>query len=75
VSRFSRIPWLVHPFSSLSHGLVRRWAGDERGAVAVEYGVILAVVFLTMVGSLYAFGDQLKAMLDFVSATVAAALA
>ncbi|PLX34485.1 MAG: Flp family type IVb pilin [Hyphomicrobiales bacterium] len=55
--------------------MVRRWAGDERGAVAVEYGVILAVVFLTMVGSLYTFGDQLKAMLDFLSATVAAALA
>ncbi len=55
-------------------GIVARWIRDEQGAVAVEYGLILAGVFLTMVGSLYAFGDQLKAMLQFVADTVSAAL-
>lgn len=31
---------------------------DERGATAVEYGLILALVFLAMIGSASAFGQQ-----------------
>lgn len=55
-------------------GMIARWAKDEQGAVAVEYGLILAAIFLTMVGSLYAFGDQMKVMMEFVANTVGAAL-
>lgn len=30
---------------------------DESGATAVEYGLILALIFLAMVGALVSFGD------------------
>jgi pilus assembly protein Flp/PilA len=35
----------------------RELGGDERGATAVEYGLILALIFLAMVGALVSFGQ------------------
>ena len=32
-------------------------AGDEKGATAVEYGLILSLIFLAMVGAVQAFAD------------------
>ena len=60
--------------NSAGQSLVARWARDERGATAIEYSIIISSVFLTMVTSLYAFGDQLKVMFDFVGDTISAAL-
>ena len=34
---------------------IRRLARDERGATAVEYGLILALIFLAMIGAVQAF--------------------
>ena len=34
-----------------------RFQRDERGATAIEYGMILALMFLVILGALQAFGD------------------
>lgn len=36
--------------------------GDERGATAIEYGLIMALVFLAAVGAIQAFSDNLIAI-------------
>ena len=40
---------------------------DERGATAVEYGLILAMIFLAMVGAVGAFAGGAIEMWDFVA--------
>jgi pilus assembly protein Flp/PilA len=52
---------------------MRRFFGifkDERGATAVEYGLILAMVFLAMVGALSLVADITISMWGNVSAAV-----
>lgn len=43
---------------------------DERGATAVEYGLILAMVFLSMVGALSLFASASTSMWDNVASAV-----
>lgn len=45
---------------------------DERGATAVEYGLILALVFLAMVVGVTSFGESTIEMWNEVSDKVAA---
>ena len=37
---------------------VRRLASDERGATAIEYGLIAALVFLVILGAVTLFGES-----------------
>jgi len=49
---------------------MRRFSGifkDQRGATAVEYGLILAMVFLAMVGALGLFAETSVDMWDHVA--------
>ncbi|MFN3945413.1 MAG: Flp family type IVb pilin [Allosphingosinicella sp.] len=46
---------------------------DERGATAIEYGLILALVFLAMVGAVNSFADVVINMWMGVSNDVVAA--
>ena len=49
---------------------MRRFFGifkDERGATAVEYGLILAMVFLAMVGALGVVAGTTTEMWNFVA--------
>lgn len=43
---------------------------DTRGATAVEYGLILALVFLAMVGAVQSFGQETIRMWTNVSTAV-----
>ncbi|MFL0671151.1 MAG: Flp family type IVb pilin [Erythrobacter sp.] len=43
---------------------------DQTGATAVEYGLILAVIFLAMVGAAEAFGQTFINLWDTTSATL-----
>ena len=45
---------------------------DKTGATAVEYGLILALIFLAMVGAVQSFGNETIGMWDRVSAVVEA---
>jgi pilus assembly protein Flp/PilA len=52
---------------------MRRFFGifkDERGATAVEYGLILAMVFLAMVGAISLFASASTSMWNNVSEAV-----
>jgi pilus assembly protein Flp/PilA len=46
---------------------------DEKGATAVEYGLILALIFLAMVVGVVAVGTSNKNMWDNVASAVSAA--
>lgn len=40
---------------------------DERGASAVEYGLILALIFLAVMGGVSALGDSVKGRWNDIS--------
>ncbi len=40
--------------------LLRRFANDERGATAIEYGLIAALIALVVIGSVGTVGNNLK---------------
>ena len=49
---------------------MRRFFGifkDQRGATAVEYGLILAMIFLAMVGAIGAFATATTEMWGYIS--------
>lgn len=49
---------------------MRRFFGifkDQRGATAVEYGLILAMIFLAMIGALTSFGTAATGMWDYIA--------
>ena len=50
-------------------------ARDEKGATAVEYGLILALVFLAMLGAVQAFGQNTIVMWTDTSDTISNATA
>lgn len=51
-----------------------RLARDSRGATAIEYGLILAMVFLAMIGAAVALGDEDTALFNKVSSTSVTAM-
>lgn len=46
---------------------LNRLARDQRGATAVEYGLILALIFLAMVGAVGTFSNTVIATWDTVT--------
>ena len=47
--------------------LIKRIASDISGATAVEYGLILAMVFLAMIAAVQNFGNETISMWDKVA--------
>lgn len=47
---------------------------DNAGATAVEYGLILALVFLAMIGSVQAFGTNLIGLWNTTADTTTTAM-
>ena len=54
---------------------ISRIVRDESGATAVEYGLILALVFLAMLGAVSAFGQNAIGMWNNISTTISTASA
>ena len=48
----------------------RNILGDVRGATAVEYGLILALIFLAMIGALTAFANGTTSMWNNVATEI-----
>lgn len=44
----------------MDEGILRRLLRDERGATVVEYGLIVAMIFLAMVGALTGLAGENK---------------
>jgi pilus assembly protein Flp/PilA len=51
--------------------LLRSILRDERGAAAIEYGLIIAVLSLAMIAGFSAFSDSLVNMFNFISGKLA----
>ncbi|GEM_PF-159634 len=61
------------PLSPVVKRLLRalgRLGGDRRGATAVEYGLILAFVFLAMLVGLQSLGSSTSSMWNYVDGKV-----
>ena len=50
-----------------------RFAKDEDGATAIEYGLIAALVSVAAIGALTAMGGSLSTMFNTVSSSLSAA--
>ena len=54
---------------------LRAILADNRGATAIEYALILSLIFLAMIGAVQQFSDQLIIVWNDVSNTSATAMA
>ena len=52
--------------------ILKKLKTDDRGATAVEYGLIIALIFLAMIGGVNAFSSTAIDMWNNVSDAVAA---
>jgi pilus assembly protein Flp/PilA len=50
--------------------MLRRFAQDESGATAIEYGLICSLIFLVIVTSVTAFGHKTSDMIEFIANTI-----
>jgi pilus assembly protein Flp/PilA len=50
--------------------VVSRLARDDSGATAIEYGLIVALIFLAIVGGLSTFATNETAMYSHISSTI-----
>ena len=53
---------------------VRQFVRDEEGVTAIEYGLIAALIAVTIIVAVTAVGDNLDAVFDAIAANLAAAL-
>jgi pilus assembly protein Flp/PilA len=53
--------------------LVKRFANDESGATAIEYGLIAAGISVVIITAVNALGTQLKSTFSTVTSQLAAA--
>ena len=58
---------LITKAQTAFHGLKRKFADDESGATAIEYGLIAALVSVAGIAALNAMGDSLEEMFETVS--------
>jgi pilus assembly protein Flp/PilA len=54
--------------------IVIRFARDEDGATAIEYGLIAALVSVAAIGALTAMGNSLSTMFNTVSTALSTAV-
>ena len=54
--------------------LIRRFLSDQRGATAIEYGLICGLIFLVIVSAVTLFSTRATAIFDHISTTIDGAL-
>lgn len=54
--------------------LIRRFLANERGATAIEYGLICGLIFLVIITAVTLFANRATDMFEFVSSTIAATI-
>jgi pilus assembly protein Flp/PilA len=52
---------------------VSRWLADRSGATAIEYGLIISLVFLAAVTAMSSFGTNVTTRINHVSNTIVGA--
>jgi len=56
-------------FKALVHGRPGFYAGGERGATAVEYGLMASLIAVVIVVAVMAFGSSVKGLFELVITT------
>lgn len=51
-------------------GVKDRLTSEEKGATAVEYGIMVALIAVVIIGAVTAFGDQLSTVFTNVTAKI-----
>ena len=46
------------------------WATRDRGATAVEYGLMVALIAVAIIGAVTLLGDSIESMFDGVAGTI-----
>ena len=54
--------------------LLSRFRTDDRGATAIEYGLIVALIFLVIVTSVAAFSERTGTMYETIRTAIVAAI-
>ena len=54
--------------------LAVRFARDDRGATAIEYALIVSLLFLVIVTSVTAFGNKTSSKYNFISNSINTAI-
>jgi pilus assembly protein Flp/PilA len=63
----------MNPIDAAVRG-TSQWTADERGVTAIEYGLLAALIVVTIIGAVSATGTSMAEMYTFWSAAVLAAL-
>jgi pilus assembly protein Flp/PilA len=50
--------------------MLSKFFNDEKGATAIEYGLIASLIFLGCVTAFFSFGESATAMYERISTTV-----
>lgn len=58
----------------MKNHFLRTLARDQRGATAIEYGLIIAMIFLAMLGAVVALGSEDKSLYEQISSTAVGAM-
>ncbi|HLI67365.1 MAG TPA: Flp family type IVb pilin [Caulobacteraceae bacterium] len=53
---------------------LRRFCADRRGATAIEYGLIVSLIFLVILASVTAFGTKSTNMYNTISTAISSAM-
>ena len=54
-----------------SLSILKRLCRDDRGATAMEYGLIIALIALALIGTLTVIGVRIDAVMDRLTAALA----
>lgn len=54
--------------------LIRRFLTDERGATAIEYGLICGLIFLVILSAVQLFTDRAVDMFNRIGTAISAAI-
>ena len=57
---------LITKAQTAFHGLRRKFADDESGATAIEYGLIAAGIAVAIIAAVFAIGDELNNFFEAV---------
>jgi pilus assembly protein Flp/PilA len=63
----------VKAMNTITHSFAQ-WRADESGVTAIEYGLLAALIAVTIIGAVSATGTSLLKLYDYWSAVVIAAL-
>ena len=53
--------------------LIRRFAADQTGAAAIEYGLVVSLISVTIIGALVVLGVNLRDKAQYISDEIFAA--